>query len=127
MPLKPFELARLSLVRLVAHSKLDLHINHCVRQYRLTRKTIFYLKTKFVAYKFHFINFGISQPRPWKHCHDLKINPSPEPGLGSATASLLITVSINGCYLYLTIFINGYQILGGDKALSPSSACNCYS
>jgi hypothetical protein len=36
----------------------------------------------------------------------------PGPGLRTATASLLITVSINGCYLYLTISINGCQILG---------------
>jgi hypothetical protein len=43
----------------------------------------------------------------------LNIFQSPDPGLGTATASLLITVSINGQHLYLTISINGCQILGG--------------
>lgn len=36
----------------------------------------------------------------------------PDPGLRTATALLLITVSINGCYLYITISINGCHILG---------------
>jgi hypothetical protein len=37
----------------------------------------------------------------------VSIPASPDPGLRTAIASLLITVSINGCYLYLTISING--------------------
>ncbi len=39
------------------------------------------------------------------------------------SALLLITISINGWYLYLTISINGCQMLGGHTAISPPRIC----
>jgi hypothetical protein len=54
----------------------------------------------------------------YSRCAFIKIVQSPEPGLGTATASLLIAVSINGYSLYLTISINGFPVLGGHNCFS---------